>query len=70
MAAAAFAVLARAILSSTVARQDAIAVPAAAVASIGRDLMGKYVLPLEIVGLLLTAAMVGAAVIALREKRS
>jgi NADH-quinone oxidoreductase subunit J len=69
IALAAFIAIAKAILSSALARQDATTIPAAAVATIGRDLMDKYVLPLEIVGLLLTAAMVGAAVIALQERR-
>jgi NADH:ubiquinone oxidoreductase subunit 6 (subunit J) len=35
---------------------------------IGAQLMSTYVLPLEVLGLLLTAAMMGAAVIALEEK--
>ena len=30
--------------------------------------MGKFVLPLEVVGLLLTAALIGAVLIAMREK--
>jgi len=38
------------------------------VQQIGDQLMTKYVLPLEAVGLLLTAALVGAVIIAMREK--
>ncbi len=38
--------------------------------SIGKELMDKYVLPLEVIGLLLTAAMIGAALIAMPEKDS
>jgi NADH-quinone oxidoreductase subunit J len=38
------------------------------VKKIGSELLSTYVLPLEVVGLLLTAAMIGAAVLALREK--
>lgn len=34
---------------------------------LGEELMSTYVLPLEVVGLLLTAAMIGAVVLALRE---
>jgi NADH-quinone oxidoreductase subunit J len=34
---------------------------------LGEELMTTYVLPLEVVGLLLTAAMIGAVVLALRE---
>ena len=40
----------------------------AKVKSIGTELMTNYVLPLEAAGLLLTAALIGAVVIALREK--
>jgi NADH-quinone oxidoreductase subunit J len=40
----------------------------AKVKSIGTELMTNYVLPLEAVGLLLTAALIGAVIIALREK--
>jgi NADH-quinone oxidoreductase subunit J len=36
---------------------------------IGDALMHKYVLPLEIMGLLLTAALIGAVVLAMQEKR-
>jgi NADH-quinone oxidoreductase subunit J len=35
---------------------------------IGEELMTHYVLPLEMVGVLLTAALLGAVVIALREE--
>jgi NADH-quinone oxidoreductase subunit J len=41
----------------------------AAVRPIGDALMHKYVLPLEIMGLLLTAALIGAVVLAMQEKR-
>ena len=30
--------------------------------------MGKFILPLEVIGLLLTAALIGAVLIAMREK--
>lgn len=39
------------------------------VAAVGKALMSEYVLPLQIVGVLLTAAMIGAAVLAIPEKR-
>jgi len=42
--------------------------PQAPVAAIGRVLMTQYVLPLETIGLLLTAALLGGVVIAMREK--
>jgi NADH-quinone oxidoreductase subunit J len=41
--------------------------PTATVKDIGKALMEQYVLPLEVIGLLLTAAMIGAVVIALKE---
>jgi NADH-quinone oxidoreductase subunit J len=39
----------------------------APVKRIGEQLMNQYVMPLETLGLLLTAALLGAVVIALRE---
>jgi NADH-quinone oxidoreductase subunit J len=42
--------------------------PAVTVLDIGIALMSRYVLPLEIVALLLTAAMIGAVIIAMHEK--
>lgn len=42
--------------------------PQATVRQIGENLMGEYLLPLEILGLLLTAALIGAAVITIREE--
>lgn len=36
---------------------------------LGEELMTRYVVPLEIIGLLLTAAMIGAVVLAMRETR-
>jgi NADH-quinone oxidoreductase subunit J len=43
--------------------------PSATVKAIGAKLMSDYVVPLEVVGLLLTAALIGAVVIAMHEKR-
>ena len=42
--------------------------PAVTVLQIGNALMGRYVLPLEIVALLLTAALIGAVIVAMHEK--
>lgn len=39
------------------------------VRDIGESLMTEFVLPLQVIGVLLTAAMIGAAIIALRERR-
>ena len=44
--------------------------PKPTVKSIGDKLMTDYVLPLEVVGLLLTAAMIGAVIIAMQERKS
>jgi NADH-quinone oxidoreductase subunit J len=56
-----------AILSSSAVPQSLPAAPTATVKNIGDALMTKYVLPLEIIGLALTAAMIGAVIIALKE---
>jgi len=42
--------------------------PVVTVEEIGNALMGRYVLPLEIVALLLTAALIGAVIVAMHEK--
>lgn len=68
IAAAVFAVLAWAVLHSAHALQQQAAIPAVTVHDIGNALVGRYVLPLEIVGLLLTAATVGAVIVAMHEK--
>jgi NADH-quinone oxidoreductase subunit J len=39
------------------------------VRQIGDQLMTKYILPLEVVGLLLTAALIGAVIIAMKEEK-
>ncbi len=39
------------------------------VAQIGRVLMAEYALPLQVIGVVLTVAMIGAAVLAMPEKR-
>jgi NADH:ubiquinone oxidoreductase subunit 6 (subunit J) len=63
-----FALLSGMIVSSKVAQRPLPPVPAATVRQIGDVLMGKYVLPLEVIGLLLTAALIGAVLIAKTEK--
>jgi NADH-quinone oxidoreductase subunit J len=42
--------------------------PDVTVRQIGEVMMNKYVLPLEVVGLLLTAALIGAVIIAMKEE--
>ena len=73
IAAAVFAVLGWAVLSSASALTVSTAMPsigghAIGVKDIGNALVGRYVLPLEIVALLLTAATVGAVIVAMHEK--
>jgi NADH-quinone oxidoreductase subunit J len=67
-----FGSLAAAVLASSVtpaaanAKRDVTA--DVAVKRIGEELMTDYVLPLEVVALLLTAALIGAVIIAMREE--
>ena len=68
VAVAVFGVLAKTICSSSLAN-TAISNPDTSVARIGTTLMHEYALPLEIVGLLLTAALIGAVIVAMPEKR-
>jgi NADH-quinone oxidoreductase subunit J len=70
IAAAVFAVLAWAVLQSQAALPRELTEPQVSVAQIGNALMGRYVLPLEIVAVLLTAAMIGAVIVAMHEKGS
>lgn len=65
-----FAVLAWAMVTGAGAQGSTAAQAPATIGEIGAALMGRYVLPLEIVGLLLTAALIGAVVIAMEEKPS
>ena len=68
IAAGVFAVLGWAILQSASWLPQAAQAPAVTVSQIGNALMSRYALPLEIVGLLLTAALIGAVVVAMHEK--
>lgn len=68
IAAAVFAVIGWAVINSVNAIPQQSAVPHVTVHDIGLALVGPYVLPLEIVALLLTAATVGAVIVAMHEK--
>ena len=70
IAACVFAVLGWAVLHSTAQLPPGTtsATPTVTVADIGNALMTRYVLPLEIVALLLTAALIGAVIAAMHEK--
>ena len=68
IAAAVFAILGWAVLQSARALPNQAAAPVVTVHDIGVALLGGYVLPLEIIALLLTAATIGAVIVALHEK--
>jgi NADH-quinone oxidoreductase subunit J len=68
IAAGVFAVLGWAVLESVQALPQQSTAPEVTVQDIGNALVGRYVLPLEIVALLLTAATVGAVIVAMHEK--
>jgi len=68
IAAGIFAVLGWAVIASSKALPSEAAAPAVNVHDIGVALVGRYVLPLEILALLLTAATIGAVMVALHEK--
>ena len=62
-----FAILGWAVLNSPALPGETTPSPAATVKNIGDLLMTRYVLPLEVIGLLLTAALIGSVIIAMRE---
>jgi NADH-quinone oxidoreductase subunit J len=68
IAVAVFGLLSGVILSSQAVTHELRPAPEATVRQIGTQLMGKFILPLEVIGLLLTAALIGAVLIAMREK--
>jgi NADH-quinone oxidoreductase subunit J len=70
VAAAVFAVLGWAVLQTAPMLPRSTPAPTVTVQQIGQALVGRYVLPLEIVAVLLTAAMIGAVIIAMHEKES
>lgn len=63
-----FGILAWAILHGA-ARAGGLPQPEASMQQIGSAMMLRFALPLEIIGLLLTAALIGAVTIAIREKQ-
>lgn len=68
IAGTAFATMAGAVISTALPVPSNSEPPAATVRQIGEKLLHDYVLPLEVIGLLLTAAMIGAVIIAMQEK--
>ena len=65
-----FGVLSAMIFSSKAVTNKISPAPSATVNQIGQQLMTQYILPLEVVGLLLTAALIGAVIIAMHEKET
>lgn len=68
VAVVAFAALVAAIHTSFISLAGTPVEPSTTVEKIGRDLMGHYALPLEAMALLLTAALIGAVIIAMKER--
>jgi NADH-quinone oxidoreductase subunit J len=69
IASAIFALLTWAVVRSLPAK-SAVAAPSITVQSIGASLMSTYVLPLEIVAVVLTVALIGAVIVAMPESRT
>ena len=69
VAGAVFGVVSGAILTSKAIAPRASTPPQVSVHQIGEELMTKYILPLEVLGLLLTVALIGAVIVALQERR-
>jgi NADH-quinone oxidoreductase subunit J len=67
LAAGVFALLAWAVVRSLPGSVTTGAAPAVTVRTIGKSLMSTYVLPLEIVAVLLTVALIGAVIVAMPE---
>jgi NADH:ubiquinone oxidoreductase subunit 6 (subunit J) len=62
-------VLVYAISRSFVSQRPPPPTPEATVRQIGDAMMHQFILPLEVVGLLLTAALIGAVIIAMKEEK-
>ena len=56
------------VLSSQAVTRKVPPAPDISVRQIGEQLMTRFILPLEVIGLLLTAALIGAVIIAMHEK--
>jgi NADH-quinone oxidoreductase subunit J len=69
VAACIFAVLAWAVFHSSALHTSGPLAPPGTVRELGSVLMNGYVLPLEVIGLMLTAALIGAVIIAMKEKQ-
>ncbi|HEV2390808.1 MAG TPA: NADH-quinone oxidoreductase subunit J [Verrucomicrobiae bacterium] len=70
IALAVFGILTGVIFSTRALPKRVAAAAEAPVRQIGDELMNHYVLPLEVVGLLLTAALIGAVIIAMHNREA
>jgi NADH-quinone oxidoreductase subunit J len=62
-----FAVIASAVMASKALPLGPLSAPTVVIRDLGDQLMTRYVLPLEVLGLLLTAALIGAVIIAVHD---
>ena len=66
-----FAILAWSVRHSSLGRSTiAVSTPATTMQQIGNALMHHYALPLEVIGLMLTAALIGAVTLAMKESQA
>ena len=66
-----FAILAWSVSHSSLRRSTiVVSTPAATMQQIGDALMHRYALPLEVIGLMLTAALIGAVILAMKESQA
>jgi NADH-quinone oxidoreductase subunit J len=64
-----FAILAWAVRHSAASQHSVLPQPEASMQQVGNALMTRFALPLEIIGLLLTVALIGAVTVALHEDK-
>jgi NADH-quinone oxidoreductase subunit J len=69
VAAAIFFILAWAILHSFAGHVPELPLPRTSIRQLGLAFMGSYILPLEVIGLMLTATLIGAVIVAMKEKQ-
>jgi NADH-quinone oxidoreductase subunit J len=69
VAVAVFGTLAWAILHSFAGHVPVLPVPRTNIRQLGLAFMGGYILPLEIIGLMLTATLIGAVIVAMKENQ-
>ncbi len=63
-----FGIMAGAFLGSSAFKSSSVPAAEPGVRELGEQLMTRYLLPLEVLGLLLTAALIGAVVLAMRDR--